>query len=77
MPAATVEAFLDHGHRGADARPGPGVVPLDTRAPGVSVGIDLKDVTDTLEEEGLASFSKSFDDLIDKLREKAAVLQKA
>jgi transaldolase len=76
MPAATVDAFLDHGIVAPtlDQDPVSSRSILDALG---SVGIDLKDVTDTLEREGLASFSKSFDDLIEQLREKAAVLQKA
>jgi len=76
MPAATVEAFLDHGVVAPtlDQDPVASRSVLDALG---SVGIDLTDVTDTLEREGLASFAKSFDDLIEKLREKAAVLQKA
>jgi len=76
MPAATVEAFLDHGTVAPtlDQDPVSSRSVLDALA---TVGIDLNDVTDVLEQEGVASFSKSFDDLIGSLREKAAVLQKA
>jgi len=35
------------------------------------VGIDLSDVTRTLEDEGVAAFAKSFDELIATLEEKA------
>jgi transaldolase len=34
-------------------------------------GIDLDDVSDQLEREGLASFAASFDEVIDALRNKA------
>jgi transaldolase/glucose-6-phosphate isomerase len=34
------------------------------------VGIDFKDVTDTLLREGVASFAKSFDDLMTTIRTK-------
>jgi transaldolase len=38
------------------------------------VGIDLDDVGRVLEDEGVASFSKSFDDLLDSLSAKAGAL---
>ena len=70
MPDATIEAFLDHGtvactvdqdvegaHRGLDAL--------------AELGIDMADVAATLEDEGVASFSKSFDELIQALQDKA------
>jgi transaldolase len=39
------------------------------------VGVDLADVTRTLEEEGVASFSKSFEELISTLETKADQLK--
>ena len=41
------------------------------------LGIDMTDVTDTLEDEGVASFTKSFDELIDSLTAKARTLAAA
>ena len=38
------------------------------------VGIALEDVASTLEEEGVASFAKSFDELISTLEAKADTL---
>ncbi len=40
-----------------------------------AVGIDLDDVARTLEAEGVASFAKSFDELLATLRERAAQLR--
>ena len=76
MPGATVEAFLDHGTVALtlDQDPVSSRSVLDVLG---SIGVDLNDVTDVLEKEGVASFAKSFDELMDSLREKAAVLQKA
>jgi transaldolase len=74
LPEATIEAFADHGHlaRRIDAD-------LDeARAvwSGLAdVGIDLDDVADKLEREGVSSFQKSFDELLDALTVKAAELQ--
>ena len=36
------------------------------------VGIDMEDVEQTLENEGVASFAKSFDELLQSLSDKAA-----
>ncbi len=74
LPDATIEAFADHGHlaRRVDAD-------LD-QAQAVwtgltNVGIDLDDVADTLEREGVASFQKSFDELLGALDTKATELR--
>ena len=70
MPDKTIEAFLDHGTvaRTVDQD-------LDGARAGWDalgeVGIDTDDVAATLEEEGVASFSKSFDELIQALQDKA------
>jgi transaldolase len=40
-----------------------------------SVGVDMDDVADTLEREGVASFQKSFTELIDALDAKSAELR--
>lgn len=73
MPDATVEAFLDHGTvaRTIDADPAAARTALDRLA---EVGIDMADVARVLEEEGVASFSKSFDELIASMSEKANAL---
>ncbi len=74
LPDATIEAFADHGHlaRRVDAD-------LD-QAQAVwtgltNVGIDLDDVAATLEREGVASFQKSFDELLGALDTKATELR--
>jgi transaldolase len=70
MPDATVAAFLDHGivartiDRGADqAR-----ADLDALK---AAGIDMADVSARLEDEGVAAFSKSYDELLQALEDKA------
>ena len=40
-----------------------------------AVGVDLDDVTDGLERDGVASFSASFEDLLASLSEKADTLR--
>ncbi|HEY2066427.1 MAG TPA: transaldolase [Gemmatimonadaceae bacterium] len=73
MPPALIEAFRDHG----DVRR---TVDEDvdgarrTLADLAAVGIDLRDVTDKLLREGLASFQKSFDSLTAGLAKKTATL---
>jgi transaldolase len=71
MPEGTLDAFADHGTpaRTVDADPGaPGAL-LDRLA---KAGIDMADVGDTLESEGVASFAKSFDELLEVLTNKSA-----
>lgn len=73
MPEATLDAFIDHGTaaRTVDSEPVRAETVLDQLG---TVGVDLDDVGRVLEEEGVASFSKSFDELIDALEVKAAEL---
>ena len=40
-----------------------------------AAGVDFDDVTDTLEREGVASFSASFHDALDTLEKKAKELR--
>ncbi|MHB8329580.1 MAG: transaldolase [Acidimicrobiales bacterium] len=73
MPDQTIDAFLDHGapQRTVDSEPDSPGRDLTALA---AAGIDLADVGRTLEEEGVASFTKSFDELIQVLTDKAAAL---
>ncbi len=73
MPEETVELYLDHGT----------VVPISEAdlddaersfARLEECGIDLGPVAEVLENEGVAAFAASFDDLLDKLKEKAAAM---
>ncbi|HEY3810316.1 MAG TPA: transaldolase [Acidimicrobiales bacterium] len=70
MPDATVAAFLDHGTvaRTVDVDYAAAVADLDRLA---QVGIDMADVSRVLEEEGVASFAKSYDELLQALHDKA------
>ncbi len=70
MPDDTIEAFERSGTvaRTVDADPDAAQQVLDDVA---DVGVDLDDVSARLEDEGVASFSKSFDGLMQTLREKA------
>ncbi|MEY2400585.1 MAG: transaldolase [Ilumatobacteraceae bacterium] len=74
LPEATIEAVVDHGHlaRRIDAD-------LDQAEAAwkglAAVGIDLDDVAEKLEREGVSSFQKSFDELLQALETKAAELR--
>jgi transaldolase len=75
MPDATVAAFIDHGTvaRTIDEGVDEAAAVLDRLA---EVGVDMADVGQTLEDEGVASFSKSFDELLQALTDKAGILQR-
>ena len=73
MPPQTIEAFRDHGvvKRSVDDRVVEARGALDQLE---KLGISMKDVTDKLLVEGLASFQKSFDSLIAGLERKREVV---
>lgn len=73
LPDNTLEAFEDHGSVARtidadfdDAR--------KVMADLASVGVDIDDVTKVLEDEGVAAFEKSFDELLSVLATKAEAL---
>jgi transaldolase len=71
MPEPTLRAFESHGtlKRTADADPDAAANALSQLA---DAGIDMLDVEQTLEDEGVHSFAKSFDELLQSLTDKAA-----
>ncbi len=73
MPDATIDAFLERGTvaRTIDADPAAAQAVLDEVS---ALGVDLDDVADVLEQEGVASFVKSFDELLASLQAKADTL---
>jgi transaldolase len=73
MPEETIDAFLDHGTvaRTVDADVEPAQRTLDELA---EVGVDLDEVGQALEDQGVASFAKAFDELMGALDAKAAEL---
>jgi transaldolase len=75
MPDATLDAVLDHGTIGrtVDANYAGAHRVVDQLA---EVGVDLDDVTRTLEDEGVASFSKSFEELLASLDAKAQTFRR-
>ena len=70
MPEATIAAFCDHGTVACtvDAGVEEAERALERLA---GVGVDLDDVSRVLEDEGVASFAKSFDELLQALADKA------
>ena len=73
LPDTTLEAFDDHGvlARRIDAEPQAASRAWDDIA---AAGVDLAGVAAQLEREGVSSFQKSFDELINALGAKAAAL---
>jgi transaldolase len=74
LPDATIEAFADHGTlaRTVDADVAHEEAVWETLA---EVGVDMSDVAAQLEREGVASFQKSFDELLTALHDKAEQLR--
>jgi transaldolase len=75
MPPATIDAFRDHGEvrRTVDAEVGDAervIAQLESH------GISMREVTDKLLVDGLASFQKSFDTLVAGLQKKTKALGK-
>ncbi|GBG65569.1 hypothetical protein CBR_g51451 [Chara braunii] len=74
LPDATLKAFYDHGAIkrtiDADVAGAQAVIQAVER-----VGISLAEVADQLEREGVASFAKSFDDLMAALTAKGVLLK--
>ena len=74
LPDATLDAFVDHGT--LDRRVDADVDDAEAVWAALpTVGVDMDDVAETLEREGVASFAKAFDELIAALEEKAADLR--
>ncbi len=70
MPDATVAAFLDHGkvERTVDSAVEDAKNHLDALG---QMGVDMDSVAHTLEDEGVAAFSKSYEVLLQALQDKA------
>jgi transaldolase len=70
LPDATIDAFCDHGvvHRTIDDGVEEAAAILEALD---RLGIDMADVSQTLEDEGVAAFVKSYDELLQSLSDKA------
>jgi transaldolase len=73
LPDATVAAFADHGTVARTIDVGVDVAKAQWQSLG-EIGVDVSDVAELLEREGVSSFQKSFDELLTALREKATEL---
>ena len=71
MPESTLRAFLDHGTVARTVDEGVDVAEatLDRIE---EVGVEMADVSRTIEDEGVAAFKKSYEDLLEALEEKAS-----
>jgi len=74
IPDATLEAFIDHGTVERTIDQGVSHAELTWRQL-AEVGVDMDDVAAKLERDGVASFQKSFEELIEALRAKADTLK--
>ncbi len=74
MPDSTLEAFCDHGTVACTVDAGVEAAQRDMERL-AAVGVDMDDVSRVLEDEGVASFAKSFDELIQALTDKASSRQ--
>ena len=73
MPEETIKDFQDHG------KPRPRLEAELEQAHKLfddlaAVGVDYKDVTDTLEREGVEKFADAFDELLQSLEQKRSSL---
>jgi transaldolase len=73
MPEGTIADFLDHGTVARTVDTGLDAAEHLMRALSAA-GIEMEDVAQTLEAEGVASFAKSFDELLQSLSDKANAL---
>jgi len=73
MPDATIAAFEDHGTVACTVDQGVDAAQSDLDRI-EALGISMEDVAKTLEEEGVAAFVKSYDELIQALSDKANAL---
>ena len=74
MPEATLEAIEDHGTLARTVDADPAAAEATLAALGAA-GVDMDDVARVLEEQGVATFAKSFDELMSSLGAKAEDLR--
>jgi transaldolase len=76
MPEGTLKAFAQHGEIGAMLGPDGGDCQVDLAA-FAKAGIDIDALARRLQEEGAASFDKSWNELMACIESKSAVIRKA
>jgi transaldolase len=78
LPEPTLEAFADHGTLARTIDTVDAIAAADATWKALaSIGVDMDDVAQRIEDEGVASFLKSYDDLIATLATSAATLKSA
>ena len=76
MPEGTLQAFAQHGEVGATLAPDGGDCEK-VLAAFAKAGIDIDALAKRLQDEGAASFDKSWNDLMSRIESKSAVVRKA
>lgn len=76
MPPQTLDALRDHGQVAVRVRDGVDEAAADLRAL-AALGIDMDEVTDALEEDGVRKFSDSYADLLATLESRMSELASA
>ncbi|MGI8866104.1 MAG: transaldolase family protein, partial [Rubrobacteraceae bacterium] len=73
MPGATLEATMDHGEIRPTLKEG---IEDARRLPRelAEAGVDYDDITETLEQEGVAKFIDSFEEMLEVIEEKSSKL---
>lgn len=74
MPPATVTAFMDHGTAKPTLLTGLDEAPKTLEALG-EVGIDIPAVMQKLQDDGVASFAKSFENMIGSIQKKVEAMR--
>ena len=74
MPPKTIDAFRDHGRVAPQLEEGLAEA-RETLNRLAEVGINLRQITQELQDEGVDSFAKSFDELIAALKKKQAAMR--
>jgi transaldolase len=76
MPEATLKAFADHGHVGA-AIPSDGGDCEVVLGDFARAGVDLDSLAAKLQDDGVASFAKSWNELMEVIASRSSMLQTA
>ncbi|HZB92733.1 MAG TPA: transaldolase family protein [Stellaceae bacterium] len=76
MPEGTLKAFADHGEVGEPLAPDGGDAEK-VLAAFAKAGVDIAALAARLQDEGAASFVKSWNDLMDCIASKSAAIRKA
>jgi transaldolase len=69
MPAATIDAYADHGETRPDTVTGQYAEAQQLLDDLTAAGVDLDDVVKVLEDEGVEKFATSWNELLDSVKE--------